>query len=159
MIRRPPRSTRTDTRFPDTTLFRSNVVLLDGRPTLFDAIEFDDAIACIDVVYDLAFLLMDLDHRGLRPLANLVLNRYLQQRDEAAALVLLPLFLSARAAVRAKVAASAEAVAEAAAEKAKRGDRKSEEHTSELQSLMRISYAVFCLKKKNVTATHNNTRQ
>src|SRR3546814_1371625 len=47
-----------------------NVVLLDGRPTLFDAIEFDDAIACIDVVYDLAFLLMDLDHRGLRPLAN-----------------------------------------------------------------------------------------
>lgn len=86
-----------------------NVVLLDGQPTLFDAIEFNDAIACIDVVYDLAFLLMDLDHRGLRPFANLVLNRYLQQRDEVAALALLPLFLSARAAVRAKVAASLEA--------------------------------------------------
>ena len=97
-----------------------NVVLLNGRPTLFDAIEFNDAIACIDVVYDLAFLLMDLDHRGLRPFANLVLNRYLQQRDEAEALALLPLFLSARAAVRAKVAASLEAVAEPQDEKAKR---------------------------------------
>src|SRR3546814_15214754 len=78
-----------------------NVVLLDGQPTLFDAIEFNDAIACIDVVYDLAFLLMDLDHRGLRPFANLVLTRYLQQRDEVAALALLPLFLSAPAPVRA----------------------------------------------------------
>jgi uncharacterized protein len=89
-----------------------NVVLLDGRPTLFDAIEFNDAIACIDVIYDLAFLLMDLDHRGLRPFANLVLNRYLQQCDEIEALPLLPLFLSTRAAVRAKVAASLESVAE-----------------------------------------------
>ncbi len=97
-----------------------NVVLLDGRPTLFDAIEFNDAIACIDVLYDLAFLLMDLDHRGLRPFANLVMNRYLQVRDEVAALALLPLFLSTRAAVRAKVAASLEAVAEAQAEKSKR---------------------------------------
>ncbi|WP_340117502.1 AAA family ATPase [Pelagibius sp. 7325] len=88
-----------------------NVVLLDGKPTLFDAIEFNDAIACIDVIYDLAFLLMDLEHRDLRPFANLVLNRYLQRRDEAEALALLPLFLSARAAVRAKVAASLEAVA------------------------------------------------
>lgn len=87
-----------------------NVVLLDGQPTLFDAIEFNDAIACIDVLYDLAFLLMDLDHRGLRPFANLVLNRYLQQQDEVGGLAALPLFLSARASVRAKVAASAEAV-------------------------------------------------
>lgn len=99
-----------------------NVVLLAGEPTLFDAIEFNDAIACIDVVYDLAFLLMDLDHRGLRGFANLVLNRYLQQRDEFDALPLLPLFLSARAAVRAKVAASLEAVAEEPAEKAQRRD-------------------------------------
>lgn len=97
-----------------------NVVLLDGQPTLFDAIEFNDAIACIDVVYDLAFLLMDLDRRGLRPFANLVLNRYLQQRDESAALALLPLFLSVRAAVRAKVAASAEAVAQDSAAQAAR---------------------------------------
>ena len=97
-----------------------NVVLLDGKPTLFDAIEFNDAIACIDVVYDLAFLLMDLDYRGLRPFANLVLNRYLQRRDEAEALALLPLFLSARAAVRAKVAASLEAVAGKDGDKAAR---------------------------------------
>jgi uncharacterized protein len=88
-----------------------NVVLLDGRPTLFDAIEFNDAIACIDVAYDLAFLLMDLDHRALRPFANLVLNRYLQRSDDLEALALLPMFLSARAAVRAKVAASLEAIA------------------------------------------------
>jgi len=97
-----------------------NVVLLDGKPTLFDAIEFNDAIACIDVVYDLAFLLMDLEHRGLRPFANLVLNRYLQRRDEAEALALLPRFLSARAAVRAKVAASLEAVAGKDGDKAAR---------------------------------------
>lgn len=87
-----------------------NVVLLDGRPTLFDAIEFNDAIACVDVFYDLAFLLMDMEHRGLRPLANLLFNRYLQQRDDLAALPLLPMFLSARATIRAKVAASLEAL-------------------------------------------------
>ena len=84
-----------------------NVCLVDGRPTLFDAIEFNDAIACIDVFYDLAFLLMDLDHRGLRPAANLVFNRYLQHSGDLDALPALPLFLSLRAAVRAKVIASA----------------------------------------------------
>jgi aminoglycoside phosphotransferase family enzyme/adenylate kinase family enzyme len=84
-----------------------NVCLIAGRPTLFDAIEFNDAIACIDVFYDLAFLLMDLDHRGLRPAANLVFNRYLQRSGDLDALPALPLFLSLRAAVRAKVSASA----------------------------------------------------
>jgi aminoglycoside phosphotransferase family enzyme/predicted kinase len=97
-----------------------NVVLLDGRPTLFDAIEFNDDIARIDVLYDLAFLLMDLEHRALRPYANLVLNRYLQQRQDVQGLALLPLFLSTRAAVRAKVAASLEAVADDREEKARR---------------------------------------
>lgn len=87
-----------------------NVVLLDGRPQLFDAIEFNDAIACIDVFYDLAFLLMDLEHRELRSFANQVLNRYLHRRGDLRALPLLPLFLSARATVRAKVAASLEAL-------------------------------------------------
>jgi aminoglycoside phosphotransferase family enzyme/adenylate kinase family enzyme len=84
-----------------------NVCLIDGRPTLFDAIEFNDAIACIDVFYDFAFLLMDLDHRGLRPAANLVFNRYLQRSGDLEVLAALPLFLSLRAAVRAKVSASA----------------------------------------------------
>ncbi|NIA70848.1 AAA family ATPase [Pelagibius litoralis] len=97
-------------RFCHGDLHLRNVVLLDGRPTLFDAIEFNDAIACIDVFYDLAYLLMDLEHRGLRPLANLVLNRYLQKHDDLEALSLLPLFLSARATVRAKVAASLEKI-------------------------------------------------
>ncbi|WP_422367854.1 AAA family ATPase [Pelagibius sp.] len=97
-----------------------NVVLLDGHPRLFDAIEFNDAIACIDVFYDLAFLLMDLEHRGLRPFANLVLNRYLQHREALDALPLLPLFLSARACVRAKVAASLEKLAGKPAQKTKR---------------------------------------
>ena len=84
-----------------------NVCLIAGQPTLFDAIEFNDAIACIDVFYDLAFLLMDLDHRGLRPAANLVFNRYLRRSGDLDALPALPLFLSLRAAVRAKVSASA----------------------------------------------------
>ena len=86
-----------------------NICLVDGAPTLFDCIEFNDTLACIDVLYDLAFLLMDLDHRGLRPLANLVLNRYLQQTGDLSGLGVLPLFLAARALIRAKVSASAEA--------------------------------------------------
>ncbi len=54
-----------------------NICLIDGRPTLFDGIEFNPDIACIDVLYDLAFLLMDLQHRDMGWAANLVLNRYL----------------------------------------------------------------------------------
>ena len=84
-----------------------NIVLLDGEPTLFDAIEFDEALAVADVLYDLAFLLMDLDHRGLRPLGNAVLNRYLEEMEDYGGLAALPLFLSLRAAVRAKVSAAA----------------------------------------------------
>ncbi len=80
-----------------------NICVIDGRPTIFDAIEFNDAIACIDVLYDLAFLIMDLEHRGLRADANLVLNRYLQQEATYQGLAALPLFLSVRAAVRAKI--------------------------------------------------------
>jgi len=91
-----------------------NAVLLDGRPTPFDCIEFNDALAVIDVLYDLAFLLMDLDHRGLRPLANRVFNRYLEITADVEGLAALPLFLSVRAAVRAKVSRSiAETVGEA----------------------------------------------
>ena len=54
-----------------------NIVLLEGRPTLFDGVEFNDEIACTDVLYDLAFLLMDLWKRGLPRHANIVWNRYL----------------------------------------------------------------------------------
>ena len=84
-----------------------NIVLLDGSPTLFDAIEFNDEIACIDVLYDLAFLLMDLWRRDLPHHANAVLNGYLLATRDFAGLALLPLFLSCRAAVRAKTNATA----------------------------------------------------
>lgn len=86
-----------------------NICLLDGRPTPFDAIEFNDALAVIDVLYDLAFLLMDLDARGLRQLANVAFNRYIEVTADLDGLALLPLFLATRAAVRAKVNASAAA--------------------------------------------------
>src|SRR3546814_3687678 len=92
MIRLPPRSTRTDTLFPYTTLFRSH------PPSDFD-------VAAV-----LSGELADVRRRIVHDLAPQVV------RDVLAA------------------------------------DRRSEEHTSELQSLMRISYAVFCLKKK--TKTH-----
>jgi len=89
-------------------LHLGNIVLLDGRPMLFDAIEFDPQLATGDVFYDLAFLLMDLIERGLKPAANIVLNRYLAETRTAEnldALAALPLFLSVRAAIRAKVTA------------------------------------------------------
>jgi len=87
-------------------LHLGNICLIDGRPVLFDAIEFNDDIACCDVLYDFAFLVMDLLHRGLRPLANLALNRYLAMSGDLGGLPLLGLFLSCRAAVRAKIAAT-----------------------------------------------------
>src|SRR6185312_5129860 len=59
------------------------------------------AIACVDVLYDLAFLLMDLEHRGRRDVANRVLNRYLARSDEIAGLAAMPLFLACRAGIRA----------------------------------------------------------
>ena len=83
-----------------------NIVEIDGAPVLFDAIEFDDAIATVDVIYDLAFLLMDLGARGLRAHANAVLNAYLEASGDTANLIglaALPLFLSTRAMIRAKV--------------------------------------------------------
>ena len=83
-----------------------NICLVDGVPTLFDCLEFDAAMATIDVLYDLAFLLMDLWHRDLAPLANLALNRYLDARNETDGLALLPYFMAVRAAVRAHVDAT-----------------------------------------------------
>ena len=88
-------------------LHLANLCLLDGRPTLFDAIEFSERIGSIDTLYDLAFLVMDLEHRGLRPLGNLVLGRYLAITGDYYGLPALPLFLSVRAAVRCHVSALA----------------------------------------------------
>src|SRR3546814_4409185 len=93
MIRRPPRSTRTDTLFPYTTLFRS--------------------------------------HRNLQ----------LQLGDNLDALITGPVIDAQSSANAAPPPSSLHRLL------------RSEEHTSELQSLMRISYAVFCLKKKNTPLT------
>ncbi|TWB24265.1 bifunctional aminoglycoside phosphotransferase/ATP-binding protein [Nitrospirillum bahiense] len=96
-----------------------NICLWGGQPTLFGAaILLDEASApwdgkvvdggpaVIDVFHDLAYLLMDLEHRRLRPFANLVLNRYLEQTGDFAGLALLPLFISLCAAIRAHMTAS-----------------------------------------------------
>src|SRR3546814_7645952 len=99
MIRRPPRSTRTDTLFPYTTLFRSNGDLHRGRHLAIEP---------------------------LSPVPPLGRNRPLCAGTAAAAYPCA----------------------------AMRAGRRSEEHTSELQSLMRISYAVFCLKKKKTKPQH-----
>ena len=84
-----------------------NIVLIDGHPTLFDGIEFNDEIACGDVLYDLAFLIMDLWRRGLRRHANVILNGYLAATGDVGGLPVLPFFLSCRAAIRAKTSATA----------------------------------------------------
>ena len=87
-------------------LHLGNIVLWRGRPVPFDAIEFDEAIATIDTLYDLAFLLMDLDRSGARVAANVVLNRYLWRTGDVrdlAGLAALPVYLATRAAVRAMV--------------------------------------------------------
>lgn len=90
-------------------LHLGNLVLIDGAPVLFDAIEFNDKLAVIDRFYDLAFLLMDLIERGLVAAATTVLNRYLAETDDESdldALALLPMLMSLRAAIRAKVTAA-----------------------------------------------------
>lgn len=86
-----------------------NIVLIDGRPVLFDALEFDDAFATHDVFYDLAFLLMDLWQRGMHAEANRLRNLYLWldvATENIDGCALFPLFMSIRAAIRAKVALS-----------------------------------------------------
>lgn len=85
-------------------LHLDNVVVRDATPCLFDALEFDPDIATTDVFYDLAFLLMDLRHRGCDREANGICNRYLwrrQQDDDIAALPLMPVYMAVRAAIRA----------------------------------------------------------
>jgi aminoglycoside phosphotransferase family enzyme/predicted kinase len=91
-------------------LHLGNICVVAGKPLLFDCIEFSEDIASIDVLYDLAFLLMDLDHRAHRDCANLVLNRYLdltaEDAGETGGLAAMPLFLAMRALIRAHVTAT-----------------------------------------------------
>jgi uncharacterized protein len=96
-------------------LYLRNICWFEDRPTLFDCIEFDPRLARIDVLYDLAFTLMDLWLCGRHDLANLLFNRYASAfartlpdmpakiRDGYAAL---PFFMALRGAIRAHIAAS-----------------------------------------------------
>ena len=86
-------------------LHLGNMCLWQNRPVLFDALEFDEAMATIDLGYDLGFLLMDLDLRVGRAAANRVLNRYVARTGDVSLVRGLPLFLSMRAMVRAHVEA------------------------------------------------------
>src|SRR3546814_4957192 len=121
MIRRPPRSTRTDTLFPYTTLCRSAGAISEGN----------------DVG-------MAMDYLGMSAAAKTI----------AALVALAAIPFIALALGRSLPGLAAEQAAVASA-----GDRtRSEEHTSELQSLMRTSYAVFCLKKKQHHTKIEHTR-
>src|SRR3546814_1394627 len=104
MRRRPPRSTRTDTLFPYTTLFRSPFSASEEQMCAFELLECESMEQAMDLACE-------------HPMAH------------AATIEVRPVWEMLDVAKR------------------------SEEHTSELQSLMRISYAVFCLKKKNNTTT------
>ena len=86
-------------------LHLANIVLIERKPVLFDAIEFDPTIASVDVLYDLAFPMMDFLRYGRHAAANALLNRYLRKTsiEHLDALAALPLFMSLRAAIRAKV--------------------------------------------------------
>jgi uncharacterized protein len=84
-----------------------NIFLEGGEPVIFDCIEFNEALATVDLLYDLGFLLMDLVHRGLPGFSNLVMNRYLDLTGDEGGLPLLPFFMALRAAVRAHVTATA----------------------------------------------------
>src|SRR3546814_10054775 len=123
MIRRPPRSTRTDTLFPYTTLFRSYTEMLKKTYTALKqaAAQIGSDITVIGGVVGAG-----------KTWPGLTMNPvdFVRQMYEA----------------------GAHGYFDALS--------RSEEHTSELQSLMRISYAVFCLKKKNqiTSATHNTTQ-
>lgn len=86
-------------------LHLGNLCLWQGRPVPFDALEFDETLGIIDLAYDLAFLLMDLDRRVARAAANRVLNRYVARTGDVGLVATLPSFLSIRAMVRAHVEA------------------------------------------------------
>lgn len=86
-------------------LHLANIVLIEENPVLFDAIEFDPTIASTDVLYDLAFPIMDFIKYERHAAANRLLNGYLSgtAEENLDALRALPLFMSLRAAIRCKV--------------------------------------------------------
>ena len=85
-------------------LHLGNIVLINGTPVIFDCIEFSQSLRWIDVINDIAFLLMDLHYQRRPDLAYRLLNAYLQETGDYAGLVLLRFYMVYRAMVRAKVA-------------------------------------------------------
>jgi len=86
-------------------LHLGNIAWVNDAPLIFDGIEFNPGLRFIDVISEVAFLMMDLMHRGETALAWRFLNRYLEQRGDYAGLPALRYYLGYRALVRAKVAA------------------------------------------------------
>ena len=80
-----------------------NIALWKDKILLFDCIEFNEQFRFVDVMYDVAFTVMDLESRGRRDLGNAFLNTYIEQTGDWEGLQLLPLYLSRQAYVRAKV--------------------------------------------------------
>ena len=103
-------------------LHLANICLWQGRPVPFDCLEFDAELATTDLLYDLAFLLMDLWHKGHRDAASLVVNRYTDRTGDEDGWPALPLFMSVRAAIRSHVCAATAARLEGAAREAKAGE-------------------------------------
>ncbi len=98
----------------------NNILIEDGKPVLFDCIEFNEHLIQVDVLYDLGFLLMDLWVRGQHTAANRVFNAWLDKTARLEgedglyeSLKLLPFFMSARAGVRCQVSAHAGDIAAA----------------------------------------------
>ena len=85
-------------------LHLTNMVLMDGEIVVFDGIEFNSALSFVDVMSEIAFLLMDLEVRQRPDLASIFLNRYLEETGDYEGLPLLKLYLVYRSMVRAKVA-------------------------------------------------------
>ena len=108
-----------------------NICLIEGRPTLFDCIEFNPAFARIDVLYDLAFLIMDLEHRNMQAQAVRVWNRYLEATADYRGAGLMPLYKAARAQIRAKI--------EAATARLSRDETQAAAHRSEADRYFRLA--------------------
>src|SRR3546814_6756699 len=127
MIRRPPRSTRTDTLFPYTTLFRSR-----SRTVIF---------------------------RFCRSCSLRTPSKVVLLQSTCCSLSLIGIILLQQAQMFDVIEVARPSCSQLHGDERRNGDEpRSEEHTSELQSLMRISYAVFCLKKKKHTNIKNTTQ-
>ncbi len=86
-------------------LHLGNIILLADKPVIFDCIEFNESFRWTDVMGDVGFFTMDLDHRQLSELSYLFLNKYFEQTNDYEGAVLLRFYQCYRAMVRAKVSA------------------------------------------------------